>query len=77
MAYNYRKLLGRITEKYGTQAKFSVAMGLSERSISLKLNQKVGWKQDEISKAANLLDISLDQISAYFFAVEVQEIEQQ
>ena len=38
MAYDYSKLLGRITEKYGTQAQFSGAMGMSERSLSLKLN---------------------------------------
>ena len=28
MAYDYSKLLGRITEKYGTQAQFSGAMGM-------------------------------------------------
>ena len=31
MAYDYSKLLGRITEKFGTQARFSGAMGMSER----------------------------------------------
>ena len=41
MAYDYSKLLGRITEKFGTQARFSGAMGMSERSLSLKLNSKV------------------------------------
>lgn len=69
MAYDYRKLLGRITEKYGTQAKFAEAMELSERSVSLKLNGKVGWKQDEILRAAEVLEITRKEIPIYFFAL--------
>ena len=48
MPYNYAKLLGRIVEVVGTQGKFANRMGLSERTISRKLNGKVGWKQAEI-----------------------------
>ena len=72
MAYDYSKLLGRITEKFGTQARFSGAMGMSERSLSLKLNSKVPFKQPEISKACQLLGISDKEIPAHFFALEVQ-----
>ena len=38
MAYDYAKLNGRIIEKCGTQAVFAERMGLSERTVSLKLN---------------------------------------
>ena len=72
MAYDYSKLLGRITEKYGTQARFSAAMGLSERSLSLKLNSKVHFKQPEITKACSLLGIDSADIAAYFFTLDVQ-----
>ena len=72
MAYDYRKLNGRIVEKYGTQARFAEAMGLSERSVSLKLNCKVGWKQPEITLACQLLGIKEREISDYFFTMEVQ-----
>ena len=72
MAYDYRKLNGRIVEKYGTQARFAEAMGLSERSVSLKLNCKVGWKQPEITLACKLLGIKEREISDYFFTMEVQ-----
>ncbi len=72
MAYEYSKLLGRITEKFGTQAKFAEAMGLSERSLSLKLNGRVGFKQSEITKACQLLDISGAEITSYFFTLKVQ-----
>ena len=33
MSNDYSKLLGRMTEKFGTQANFADAMKLSERSI--------------------------------------------
>lgn len=72
MSYDYSKLCGRIVEKYGTQAKFADAMNLSERSISLKLNGKVGWKQSEITMACKVLDILLTEISTYFFTLKVQ-----
>lgn len=72
MPYDYSKLLGRITEKYGSQSKFSVAMGLSERSLSLKLNSKVGFKQKEIAKACSLLNLTDTDIPDYFFTLKVQ-----
>lgn len=72
MAYDYSKLLGKITEKYSTQAKFSGAMGMSERSLSLKLNGKTGFKQPEITMACSLLGISESDIPMYFFTLKVQ-----
>ena len=72
MAFNYQKLLGRITEKMWSQAEFSRRMELSERTISLKLNGKVPFKQNEIVKASNLLEIDNSDIAAYFFTVCVQ-----
>lgn len=72
MAFNYQKLLGRITEKMGSQAEFARRMELSERTISLKLNGKVQFKQNEIVKASNLLEIDNSDIAAYFFTVYVQ-----
>ncbi len=72
MAYDYSKLLGRITEKYGTQAKFSIALGLSAHSLSLKLNNKTSFKQKEIQKACELLELADTDIPAYFFTLRVQ-----
>ena len=72
MSYNYSKLNGRITEKFGTQAEFAKEMNLSERSISLKLNNKVEWKQDEILHASKLLGFPQIEIPNYFFNLEVQ-----
>ena len=72
MAYNYSKLLGKITEKFGTQGNFAKSMNISERSLSLKLTNKVPFKQPEISKACRLLGISDKEIPAHFFTLEVQ-----
>jgi len=73
MSYNYAKLAGKIVEKFDTQANFAEAMCLSERSISLKLNGKVGWKQAEIIEVCKLLEIEHSQIPDYFFNVKVQD----
>lgn len=75
MQNGYRKLLGRIVEKEGTQSSFASKMGLSERTVSLKVNGKVAWKQSEIAKSCEVLDIPLEEIPAYFFTQEVQQIE--
>ncbi|SKA13516.1 Protein of unknown function [Pilibacter termitis] len=71
MSYDYSKLLGKIVEKYGTQYNFSVAMELSERTISLKLNGKVRWKDEEIYKATKLLNLNVADIPKYFFKEKV------
>jgi len=72
MYFDYSALDGKITEYFKTRTKFAKALGLSERSLSLKLNNKVGWKQKEIIKAAELLNIDEKQIPLYFFTIEVQ-----
>ena len=72
MAFDYRKLLGRITEKLGSQSEFARRMELSERTISLKLRGKVPFKQTEIIKASDVLEIDPSEISTYFFNVIVQ-----
>lgn len=72
MAYDYAKLNGKIVEKCGTQAVFAKRMGLSERTISLKLNNKVAFKQPEIQKALPILGLTESDIQAYFFTLKVQ-----
>lgn len=70
--YDYSKLNGRITEKFKMQANFAKKLGLSEHTLSKKLTNKSTWKQDEIDNAVNLLELSSDDIPAYFFASYVQ-----
>lgn len=70
--YNYSKLLGRIIEIFGDQHSFAKAVGLSQRSVSLKLNNKRGWKQSEMRKCCEVLGISAREIPNYFFDFKVQ-----
>ena len=72
MTKDFSKLSGKIVEKYGTQYNFAIAIGLSERSLSLKLNNKVGWRDEEMEQAIELLDLDLNDIPAYFFTNNVQ-----
>lgn len=75
MEFDYAKLNGRIREVCGTQAEFSDKMGLSERSVSMKLNNKIAFKQKEIVKAVEVLNIEACDIANYFFAFKVQNNE--
>ncbi len=72
MSYDYSKLTGRIIEVCGSQANFAKEMRLSERSISLKLNNKIPWKQPEIQRASEVLKFSEREIQTYFFVKNVQ-----
>ncbi len=73
MLYDFSKLRGRIIEVYGKQEAFAKAMGLSERSISLKLNNQRYFKPPEISTAIKLLELDAKDIPEYFFRQKVQE----
>ena len=73
MMYDYSFLDGEITRIFKTRGNFAKEMGLSERSISLKMNNKVPWTQPEISKACTLLGITEKKINQYFFKVKVQK----
>ena len=74
MAFNYNKLRGKIVEIYGSQIEFAKAMKWSEKTLSLKLNGKVPWKQTDIMTAVQILGLSESDIQDYFFAVGVQNI---
>lgn len=73
MPYDYRKLRGRIREKFGTQAEFSRNIGLSEVSVSNKLNNVVDWEQDEMESAIVALEIPFSDIHSYFFTHQVEK----
>ena len=73
--FDYSKLLGRITEKFGSQRSFARAYGVSENTISKKLNGKMGITAADIIKMSDeaYLDIKPNEIPTYFFKKKVQE----
>jgi hypothetical protein len=64
---SYAKLRGAIREKFGTHKAFAQAIGMSEASLSAKLNGRTEWQADEIAQACQLLDIQLELAYQYFF----------
>lgn len=70
--YDYSKLSGRIVEMFGTRYKFAKAMGWSERTLSLKMSGVRDWKQPDICKAIQRLNLTVDDIPEYFFKKKVQ-----
>lgn len=72
MKYNYNRLNGRIIEKFGKNKNFAIAMAVSERTLSLKMNAKIDFKQSEIIKACTLLEVPVIDIPAYFFDQKTQ-----
>lgn len=72
MPFDYSKLSGLINEKCGTRANFAKQMGLSENSLSSKMNGKRPWKQKDICEACRILGIDQSDISTYFFTSVVQ-----
>ena len=76
MSFDYRKLKGMIIEKYGSQSLFAKKIGISERTLSLKMNGKISWKQEEIVKSVIALGLKTSDIQEYFFREKVQNVEQ-
>ncbi len=75
MAFDYSKLRGKIREVFKTQSAFAKAMGMSNTSLSAKLNNNVEFSQKEIDKASDLLKIKKEEIPVYFFTPKVEETE--
>ena len=71
--YDYRKLRGRIKEKFGTQSEFSKKLGLSEVSVSNKLNNIVDWGQEEMENAISILEIPNTDIMHIFLHMKLRK----
>lgn len=65
--YEYRKLIGRIIELYGTRKEFARVIGISENSLSLKLTGKTNISREDIVKWSKLLNISPDEYGSFYF----------
>lgn len=71
MAYDYRKLRGKIKEVCGTQDQFSKKLGIGRVSLSQRLNNQLEFSQDEMLKTCDILEIERAEIPVYFFTIKV------
>ena len=70
--FTFDKLIGRIIEKFGSRKAFASAMEMAESSLSDRLTGKIPFRQEEIWRAAKLLDIRPEEIGEYFFTPKVR-----
>lgn len=71
MSFDYSKLIGRIIEKFGSRRAFAEAYGVSENTISKKLNGKMNITKNDIIRmsAPDMLDIPAEKVHEYFFKI--------
>ena len=72
MSFDYSRLRGKIVERFGSQGAFAKALGVSQKTLSMKINNKIFFAQDEINKSIELLGIDHADIDKYFFTQNVQ-----
>lgn len=71
MSYDYSRLRGKIVEICKTNREFAKQIGLSERTVSLKLNNLAPFTQQDIEKSVKVLNLTADDVQDYFFTKEV------
>ena len=71
--YDYSKLKGRVKEMLGNDFKYAELLGLSNASISAKLNSKVPFSITEMDISIEKLKIPKTEIYDYFFTKKVEK----
>ena len=69
--FDLSKLRGRIVEKYGTYTAFADALDIPPQQLSPKLNGKTAITKEDIVEWCPMLDIGIEEIGVYFFALKV------
>ena len=69
MKFNYSKLLGKMKECGFTQEQLAKAIGINKGTLSMKLNSKFSFSQDEILAICKVLNIPVSEISEFFYAM--------
>jgi hypothetical protein len=73
VSFDYGKLKGRIVEKYGSSSNFAKDFGVSVNTFSMKMNNKVRFTTDDITRICDMLDIPSNEIGDYFFTTLVSK----
>ncbi|MBQ2396508.1 MAG: DUF739 family protein [Bacteroidales bacterium] len=63
----FGKLREEIRKKFKNLGEFADAVGIDRSTLSMKINGKTAFRQDEIEKICKLLNISIEQVYEYFF----------
>lgn len=71
MEFDYSKLKGLITEKYGSQRDFAKALKRDDTYVSRYLTGNARFTQAIIALWVEALDIAIPDIGLYFFTPKV------
>ncbi len=71
--YDYSKLKGRIKECFSKQSEFALKLGISNTSLSYKLNNKTSFDQNEIHRAIKIFKLTPQETINYFFKIKVDK----
>lgn len=67
MNYNHNKLRGKIKEVIGSEVEFAKLLGISQTTLSAKLNNKVDFTRTEILRITEKLKLSQEEFYDVFF----------
>lgn len=68
----FRRLRGKIVEVFDTQSAFADKIGVTEQTVTAKLNGRSEFSRTDIVTWSNALGISNEQVGYYFFAENFQ-----
>ena len=68
--FDYSELRGIIRAKFGTQENYAKAIGISTTSLHERLSNKVPFRQTEIVRTKQLLNLSVERLAEIFFTVK-------
>ena len=71
--FSYRRLRGRIVERFVSQARFAKAMGMTSQMLSARLTGRSAFTVGEVWYACKMLGIGDADIGHYFFCLEEKE----
>ena len=72
--FDYERLYGRMKSKGFNQSSLARTIGISPSSLTNKL-KGVPFRQDEMMKICETLEIDDKELASYFFTVKVQKTE--
>ena len=70
--FDFDKLRGRIKEVFGSEKAFAEAMGIAPSGMSARLNGSIYFDSAEMHRAKELLGITDEEFTVYFFTVKVR-----
>ena len=71
--FDYSKLRGKIKEVLNNESNYAGLLGISNASVSAKLNSKVPFSITEMDKSIVALKIPKEEIYDYFFTKKVEK----